>query len=213
MPESIPETTRPAAPDASGATPFSGAAIEVPRDAAKRRRGGGLRLLGKAVAAAAVLASVGAVSYAAGAAKAKQWITLPFAEINWEPYEPGSPLQVAKLWGDRAKGGEYGMLMKMPGGFESGMHTHSLDYHAILVQGTWVHAVEGDMAIRDLSPGSYVFQPGRQNHNDVCKSRADCIYLMYQRGKGDYKPAKLAATDGAGGTTAAGAAGASGAAK
>lgn len=201
MPETMPDST-----NAVANATDTGGTVTTKTPAQRRRR---LGVFGKTLAAAAVLAGVAAVSYAAGAAKSKQWITLPFAEIQWEPYAPGVPLQIAKLWGDRAKGGEYGMLLKLPGGFEAGMHTHSLDYHAILVQGTWVHAVEGDMAVRDLSPGSYVYQPGKQNHNDVCKSKADCILFIYQRGKGDFKPAKPAGASGAGGSAAAGTGGAS----
>ena len=103
----------------------------------------------------------------------------------------GGPLQIAKLWGDRDKGPEYAMLLKLPAGSDSGMHAHTADYHAVLVQGTWVHTVEGDAAsVKDLAPGSYVFQPGKQMHSDVCKGKQDCIIFVHQHAKGDFIPSK-----------------------
>lgn len=139
-----------------------------------------------------VLAAVAGLSYAAGAAKGKQPINIAAADLKWEPFSPGTPLQMAKLWGDRAKG-EYAMLLKMPAGFDSGMHSHSLDYHAINVKGTWVHTNEGGAAPADSAPGSYVMQPGKQAHSDSCKGTEECVLFIHQHGKGDFIPAKPAA--------------------
>src|SRR5690554_541203 len=70
----------------------------------------------------------------------------------------GNPLQVAVLWGDRTKGSDDAMLLKMPAGFEAGRHTHSADYHGLAVQGTWVHTNEDAKPV-ELPPGSYAMQP------------------------------------------------------
>jgi hypothetical protein len=73
------------------------------------------------------------------------------------------------------------------------MHAHTLDYYAVNVQGTWVHT-EGDTnPPKELPVGSYVFQPGKQMHNDVCKGKTDCIVFIHQHGKGDFIPGKTAA--------------------
>lgn len=136
-----------------------------------------------------VLAMVAALSYAAGAAKGKPAVNMPISEMAWSPLMPGAPLNIAKLWGDRDKG-EYAMLLKIPAGFESGMHSHTFDYHAVLVQGTWVHTNEGDANPKELTPGSYVMQPGKQMHNDQCKGTQECIVFVHQHGKGDFIPAK-----------------------
>jgi hypothetical protein len=108
---------------------------------------------------ALVLFGVAGLSYAAGAAKGKQPIIMAASEIKWEEYAPGVPLQVAKLWGDRTKGGSYGMLLKMPAGMEAGSHTHTQDYHGINVQGTWVLA---DVVVELLPRLEHVRAPGRQ---------------------------------------------------
>jgi anti-sigma factor ChrR (cupin superfamily) len=138
------------------------------------------------------LVTVAALSYAAGAAKGKAAVNMPIGEMTWSPLMPGAPLNIAKLWGDRDKG-EYAMLLKLPAGFEAGMHAHTLDYHAVLVQGTWVHTNEGDANPKEMAPGSYVMQPGKQMHNDQCKGTQDCIIFVHQHGKGDFIPAKPAA--------------------
>jgi hypothetical protein len=141
----------------------------------------------KYVTSALVLFGVAGLSYAAGAAKGKAPVNLAAADIVWEDYGGGAPLKVAKLWGDRTKGGEYGMLLKLPAGFEAGSHAHTHDYHAVNVQGTWVHTNDGDTTMpKDMAPGSYVMQPGKAFHNDICKGKVDCILFITQKGKGDF---------------------------
>jgi hypothetical protein len=62
------------------------------------------------------------------------------------------------------------------------------------VQGTWIHTNDGDTSpAKENTPGSYVFQPGKQNHNDICKSKTDCIIFIHQHAKGDFIPAKAVA--------------------
>jgi quercetin dioxygenase-like cupin family protein len=151
------------------------------------------KMLTKSVVATMVLVGVAAVSYRAGAAKAKEAMQVPAGEIKWEPLM-GGPLQMAKLWGDRDKGPEYGMLLKFPAGMDSGMHAHTGDYHAISLQGTWVHTVEGETTpAKELPPGSYVFQPGKQMHDDMCKGKQECIVFVHQHAKGDFIPSKKSA--------------------
>jgi len=146
------------------------------------------------VLAGLVLMGVAGLSYAAGAAKGKAPVNMPAAEQKWEPLAPDAPLQMVKLWGDRNKGGEYAMLLKLPAGAEAGMHAHTLDYHAVLVSGTWVHTNDGDTSPpKEMAPGSYVFQPGKAMHNDACKSKTDCIIFVHQHGKGDFIPGKAPA--------------------
>jgi hypothetical protein len=44
----------------------------------------------------------------------------------------------------------------------------------------------------ELAPGSYVMQPGKNDHNDKCKEGADCVILLISDKKADYIPAKIA---------------------
>jgi hypothetical protein len=116
----------------------------------------------------------------------KMALMVPAAELKWEAYAPGSPLQVAPLWGDRSKG-DHGMYLKLPANFEAGFHTHTLDYQAVLMQGRWIHTDHAKNS-KELSPMSYVMQPGKMTHNDVCKGPEDCILFIYQSGAGDFIP-------------------------
>jgi len=158
-----------------------------------RFKTGGAALAARVALAALVLAAVAGFGYAAGAAKGKTAAIRDASDLVWEPYAPGATLQVAGLWGDRTRGGDYGMLLKLPPGYVAGMHSHGADSEAVLIQGTWVHTVDGDpTSIRDLAPGSYVFQPGKQDHDDACKGTVDCIVFVHQRGRGDFLAAKPA---------------------
>lgn len=144
--------------------------------------------IAKSVVLGSFLAAVASVSYVAGALGADMGAMIPAGEIVFEPVAPESPVKRAVLWGDRAQG-EYGALIKIPVGFEAGLHSHTGDYHGINLQGTWVHTMANGQT-KELPPGSYVMQPGMQNHNDVCKGPTDCILLIHQRTKGDFIPAK-----------------------
>jgi hypothetical protein len=69
------------------------------------------------------------------------------------------------------------------------MHAHASDYHGVLVQGIWIHTVEGDSsAPKELTPGSYVFQPAWQFHNEKFLGPEDCIVYIHQLGKADFIP-------------------------
>ena len=116
-------------------------------------------------------------------------ITVPVADLKWEDMHPGSPQKFSVLWGDH-KTGPFGMLLKHPsGGADEVMHTHASDYHAVLVQGTWIHTVEGDNSPpKELKPGSYVFQPAGQFHNEKFLGPEECIIYIHQLGKADFIP-------------------------
>lgn len=147
-------------------------------------------LMTKMALGAAILCGATATSATANA-KAKPSVIMPTGDIKWEPLM-GDALQIAKLWGDRDKGPEYGMLLKFQPGTDSGMHAHTGDYHAIAVQGPWVHTIDGQTEpAKELTPGSYVFQPGKQMHSDLCKpGKTECIVFVHQHAKGDFIPAK-----------------------
>jgi anti-sigma factor ChrR (cupin superfamily) len=147
----------------------------------------------KWIAGATLLAVVAVGGYAVGAG-GKPSTVLAAADLKWEPYAPGVPLQVAKLWGDRTKGA-YGMLLKLPAGFEAGVHAHTADYKAVVVAGTWFHTDEGQAIAgsKELPPGSFAIQPGKAMHNDRCKEGTDCILFIMQDAKGDFIPGPAAA--------------------
>src|SRR5688572_11068685 len=94
-------------------------------DRARARRRPMKRRILQVLVSAFVLVAVAGVSYTAGAMQSGKAVMTPIGSVKWEPYAPGNPLQVGVLWGDRTKGGEYGMLLKIPAGFDSGPHSHT----------------------------------------------------------------------------------------
>ncbi len=140
----------------------------------------------RAVAALGVVLMIVGLSHRAlGQRQPATGIHLPSTALKWEPFAPGAPVDVAPLWGDRTKGGDYGMFLRLRAGQEAGMHAHSADYHGVNVQGTWIRTIQGDPVLKELPPGSYVFQPAKQFHNDRCKGPEDCILLIHQHAVSD----------------------------
>ena len=139
----------------------------------------------KAVLGAVLAAAVGATSVSASLAADQGGMT-PADAIAFQPYAPGMPVEISVLWGDRLQGA-YGMLVKLPAGFQVGSHAHTADYYGMNIQGTWVHTMNG--VTQELPPGSYVMQPGGQFHDDACKGPEGCILLIIQNAKGDFIPA------------------------
>lgn len=131
---------------------------------------------------AVAVAVVGVTHHAWGQANV---IYKPANEVKWEPFAPGAPVDVAPLWGDRAKGGDYGMFLRLKAGQEAGMHAHTADYYGVNVKGTWIRVIQGDPARKELPQGSFVFQPGKQFHNDICKGPEECVLLIHQHAASD----------------------------
>jgi len=74
-------------------------------------------------------------------------------------------------------------------GFEAGFHAHTAELQAVLVSGTWSSDEGKDLAgSKELTPGSYVMQPGKVFHDDKCKEGADCIIFVMQDAKATSSP-------------------------
>ncbi len=145
-------------------------------------------MMKKGLLTVSTVLAAGAIGYAAGAKKAA--VNMPVSEAKWNDM-PGSPIKIATLWGNRDKGPEYGVLFKFPGGFEVPRHAHTNDYQGVAISGVWIHITEDGKPV-ELSPGGYVFQPGKQFHGDKCKGPEECMIMVHGHGKGDFilEPAK-----------------------
>jgi ChrR-like protein with cupin domain len=130
------------------------------------------------------LAVVAGFGYAADSGKTGTMI--PADEMEWKELNPGSPVKMAPLWGDRSVG-EYAMLLKIPAGFVAPIHAHTGDYYGMNVKGNWRHSFDGGEE-KDLPQGSYVLQPGMGWHGDACIGPEDCILFIHQHVKGDFIP-------------------------
>jgi quercetin dioxygenase-like cupin family protein len=110
--------------------------------------------------------------------------SLQYASLD--PSKPGSP-ELAVVTGDPKLGG--GFFLKLPAGFKSGLHTHSSDYHAVVISGAPKHWLAGqEKAAKPLGIGTYWFQPGTQPHGDECTGTEPCVLYLVLPGPFDFQP-------------------------
>jgi quercetin dioxygenase-like cupin family protein len=105
-------------------------------------------------------------------------------DVEWAPIE-GTPLSVAVIWGDPSAG-PHVRFVKLPAGFVGPIHAHTGDYHGVNLSGTWQHVITETGEVRDLPPGSYVFQPGGEMHADACVGLEDCVLMIYKSVANDF---------------------------
>jgi hypothetical protein len=100
----------------------------------------------------------------------------------WYVEAPGVPVKLAKLWGDRTAG-EAGTLLTAPAGFHAGLHSHTADYWAVVVQGTWQHLVPstGEGKGLRLEPGAFWTQKHTELHDDWCISKTPCVIFLFNK--------------------------------
>jgi hypothetical protein len=139
-----------------------------------------------------------AVSMAFGCATVQQpsadrpMVVVPFERAPFTSVDLRFPdgAQIAVLWGDPSSGPSAMLIKSEKGPFP--LHSHSSDYHLVVLRGTVKHWEEGhteDQA-QPLAPGSYWFQPGNKVHGDSCLAD-ECVVQIVWLGKRD---AKLAPT-------------------
>jgi quercetin dioxygenase-like cupin family protein len=138
---------------------------------------------------AALIAASG-LGYAAGHANHPNMIA--YDDAAWQEIRPGSPVDIIVLWGDPSTGA-HGRLLKLPAGWGPPTHAHTADYHGVNLAGTWRHSFDGGEP-QDLPPGSYVFQPGAEMHDDTCVGPEDCIIFLHMHEKADFIPREQAAS-------------------
>ena len=104
---------------------------------------------------------------------------IPAEKIPWAEEAPGQPQRLGRLWGERSEG-PAGTLLRVPAGFVAPVHTHTADYRAVVIRGTWRHWYTEDKTddAPPLEAGSYWTQRANQWHADACISDTPCIILL-----------------------------------
>lgn len=126
-----------------------------------------------------------ALSLVAGAVIAQQKVAnryLPTDKLPWYKESPQLPVELAPLWGARSQG-EAGTLLRTAPGFESGLHSHTADYWAVVVQGTWKHWVPttGEGVGLKFEPGAHWTQVHTELHQDACVSKVPCVIFLFNK--------------------------------
>lgn len=131
-----------------------------------------------------VIAATLTVAVAGGGAQAQdvenRYVTAD--DIRWVA-EPGAPVELGHLWGAPRDQGEAGTLLRTPAGFRSGLHSHTADYWAVVIQGAWEHWVSstGGGVGHRFEPGAHWTQIRTQLHEDACVSATPCIIFLYNK--------------------------------
>jgi quercetin dioxygenase-like cupin family protein len=114
---------------------------------------------------------------------------VPFEDLQWAPMAPDSPAEISILWGDPATG-PVGLLIRIPAGFESPLHSHSSNYHAVVIEGTHQHWIDGDdrAAVPMLGAGSYFAQASQEVHGDSNIGDDTVVAFVYFEGPVDMIP-------------------------
>lgn len=109
-------------------------------------------------------------------------------EVKWD--DVGGP-KLGTLTGDYKKGPYVGLL-KLPAGFTSPLHTHSSTYEAVEISGTSSHWLKGEdgTKAKKMTPGSYWTITGKAEHISSCAPGADCVFVVWQKGKFDFAVSK-----------------------
>ena len=144
----------------------------------------------------------------AKAERPKEYVEKRPPNFKYSPLMPDlkakSP-QIASAWGD-SQSGPSGTFFKFPAGFASPAHTHTADYHAVVIKGTILNHTPDDKAPKELGPGAYFMQPGGVAHITACKKGSECLMYSYMTGKFDFQPSGDPAGGAAGGSAAGGSA-------
>lgn len=93
-------------------------------------------------------------------------------------------LKAAASYGD-LQHGSHGTFVKMPAGFVSRSHIHTVEFYAVVISGVGVNGLAGSSDV-PLPVGSYWSQKGGESHVTKCISSNECIFFISQNSKFDY---------------------------
>jgi quercetin dioxygenase-like cupin family protein len=114
-------------------------------------------------------------------------VQVPAAEMKWEEFYPGGPLEAFMVGSKEAKHGPTAFFIKFKAGFDSGWHIHESVYDAVILSGTMLETSKGSDAPKPLGPGSYYSQP-RVVHRTQCTAASDCLVYIHEPGRFSFTP-------------------------
>jgi hypothetical protein len=115
------------------------------------------------------------------------FVQLPAAELKWEEFYPGGPVESFIVGSKEAKHGPTAFFIKFKGGFDSGWHVHESEYTAVVLRGTMLETSKGAEPPKELGPGSYYRQPTTV-HRTQCLGTAECLAYIFEEGRFSFTP-------------------------
>ena len=125
------------------------------------------------------------VSYllVAAAAAAAAPDSLASSELQWREMIPG--VHFAPTYGDWEKQA-HGKFVRLDPGARVPMHTHSGDYHAVVVSGRIANLYEGGKTV-EVEQGDYWNVAAGLPHGHLCLSKEPCLAYTHSDGLWDLK--------------------------
>jgi quercetin dioxygenase-like cupin family protein len=106
---------------------------------------------------------------------------------QWGPAPPDLPkgAQLAVLYGDPTKAGEYAMRLKVPDGYKVPQHWHTKDEQLTIISGTFVFHMGGTMEgeAHTMKAGDYHFLPAKMHH--AAETKGETIVQVSGQGPWD----------------------------
>ena len=135
-----------------------------------------------------VIAAVMAGYQSVASEEKRQPIVVRPEELKWQqPFGP-SGMSLAFVIGRLGDQNPASYFIRLPAGFKTGWHIHSNDYEAVVLKGTFTAEEQGQPE-RELPVGSFVAQPGRQNHRNGCAGGGeDCLIFIHYEHGADARP-------------------------
>ncbi len=117
--------------------------------------------------------------------KPGKYLLISSKDVKFNPMDPKQPngSKMGIVSGD-PKTGPLAFIIEMPPGANAGLHSHTSEYHAVVLQGAPAHWLPHELNEGEpLSPGAYWFQPGGYDHGDRCTGAGPCrAFVMLPRG-------------------------------
>jgi quercetin dioxygenase-like cupin family protein len=137
------------------------------------------RILGALALAAALGVSAAAPTSARAEIDPKSITITPFDKLDFKG-TPGQPL-IANVFGDPAKPGLYGIVIKWPPHTNSRPHSHPNDRYVTVLSGTWwinTGAKFSPDTMVPMKPGSFIIHHAGEIHYDGAKDDPAMIYIV-----------------------------------
>jgi beta-alanine degradation protein BauB len=106
---------------------------------------------------------------------------IPFSKLSFKPLGAIEGPNRAIAFGTAEKGA-HGFYLKLPAGFDSGLHYHNANYGAVVIEGT----IENDYARQNqpvtLTKGGFFATDSKVGHVTRCLSKTECVvYVQMDR--------------------------------
>jgi uncharacterized RmlC-like cupin family protein len=131
-----------------------------------------------------IIALSATILFATSAAYAQEAapVRLLPADLVWTEIVPG--VEFAAAEGDWTAGA-HKKYVRLAGGTELPVHTHSAGVHMVVLSGEFTHSYPDDEAAEAFTAGTFIFVPGGAAHANSCRSAEPCVVFTVYDGAFD----------------------------